>query len=476
MGTNDYPAPRLLVAGEWRTADAGTPVVNPATGEVLGQVPHATEADIDDALAASEAGFERWRRMAPADRGAVLHTAARLLRDRRDELASVICREMGKPLREAQVEIDTATGILDWNAEEGRRTYGRLIPGPGQRQQLVIQEPVGPVAAFAPWNAPLITPSRKISSALAAGCSVVIKPAEETPATALYLARALVDAGLPAGVLNVLFGDPAQISARLLTSPVTRALTFTGSTSVGKSLAGLAAAHMVRPVMELGGYSPVVVCGDADPEAVAAGAARAAYRNAGQVCTSPTRFFVDASIYDRFVDTLTSKVSALRTGNGMDDGTDMGPVTTPGRVDAIEALVADAVKHGAEVTTGGRRGPGPGYFWEPTVLTGINEECELSRVEPFGPIAWVSPFNDPSEAVRQANSVPFALAGYLFTRDAAGVRRLTAELECGAIAVNHWQVSGPETPFGGHKDSGFGSEGGSEGIAAFQQIKFVSEQ
>lgn len=476
MGADDYPAPRLLVAGEWRTTDTGTPVANPATGEVLGQVPHATEADIDDALAASEAGFASWRRMTPADRGAVLHTAARLLRDRRDQLASVICREMGKPLREAQVEIDTATGILDWNAEEGRRTYGRLIPGPGQRQQLVIQEPVGPVAAFAPWNAPLITPSRKISSALAAGCSVVIKPAEEAPATALYLAEALVDAGLPAGVLNVLFGDPAQISRRLLTSPVTRALTFTGSTGVGKSLAALAAAHMVRPVMELGGYSPVVVCGDADPEAVAAGAASAAYRNAGQVCTSPTRFFVDAGIYDRFVETLTSQVSALRTGNGMDAGTDMGPVTTPGRVDAIEALVADAVKHGAEVTTGGRRGPGPGYFWEPTVLTGINEECELSRVEPFGPIAWVSPFDDPAEAVRQANSVPFALAGYLFTRDAAAVRRLTADLECGAIAVNHWQVSGPETPFGGHKDSGFGSEGGIEGIAAFQQIKFVSEQ
>ena len=476
MGADDYPAPRLLVAGEWRTADTSTPVVSPATGDVLGQVPHATEADIDDALAASEAGFARWRRMTPADRGAVLHTAAGLLRDRRDRLASVICEEMGKPVREAQVEIDTATGILDWNAEEGRRTYGRLIPGPEQRQQLVIQEPVGPVAAFAPWNAPLITPSRKISSALAAGCSVVIKPAEETPATALFLAEALVDAGLPAGVLNVLFGDPAQISRRLLTSPVTRALTFTGSTGVGKSLAALAAAHMVRPVMELGGYSPVVVCGDADPEAVAAGAARAAYRNAGQVCTSPTRFFVDARIYDRFVETLTSKVAALRTGNGLDDGTDVGPVTTPGRLDAIEALVDDAVKHGAEVTTGGRRGPGPGYFWEPTVLTGINDECELSRTEPFGPIAWVSPFDDPAEAVRQANSVPFALAGYLFTRDAAAVRRLTAELECGAIAVNHWQVSGPETPFGGHKDSGFGSEGGIEGITAFQQIKFVSEQ
>jgi succinate-semialdehyde dehydrogenase/glutarate-semialdehyde dehydrogenase len=414
--------------------------------------------------------------MTPAARGEVIHAAARLLRDRRASLARVITREMGKPLREAQVEIDTATGILDWNAEEGRRSYGRVIPGPAGRQQLVLQEPVGPVAAFAPWNAPLITPSRKISSALAAGCPVVIKPAEETPATALFLAEALTDAGLPPGVLNVLFGDPAQISEQLLTSPVIRAVTFTGSTGVGKSLAALAAAHMVRPVMELGGYSPVIVCGDADPEAVATAAATAAYRNAGQVCTSPTRFFVDASVYDRFAATLTEKVAALRTGDGLDDATQVGPVATPARVDAIEALVRDAVKHGAEVTAGGRRGPGPGYFYEPTVLTGVNDDCELTRVEPFGPIAWVSPFDDPADAIRQANSVPFALAGYVFTRDAATVRRLSAELECGAIAVNHWQVSGPETPFGGHKDSGFGSEGGIEGIAAFQQIKFVSEQ
>jgi succinate-semialdehyde dehydrogenase/glutarate-semialdehyde dehydrogenase len=475
-GADGYPALRLLVGGEWRAAATTAPVLNPATEEVLGHVPNATEADIDDALAASEAGFRTWRRMTPADRGAVIHTAARLLRERRDYLAAVITKEMGKPLREAQVEIDTATGILDWNAEEGRRAYGRLIPGPEQRRQLVVQEPIGPVAAFAPWNAPLITPSRKISSALAAGCSVVIKPAEETPATALCLAEAFLEAGLPPGVLSVLFGNPAQISGRLLTSPVIRALTFTGSTGVGKSLASLAAAHMVRPVMELGGYSPVLVCGDADAAVVASAAARAAYRNAGQVCTSPTRFYVDAAIYDRFVDTLTREVAALRIGNGLADGTDIGPVTTSARVDAIEALVNDAVKHGAEVTTGGRRGPGPGYFWEPTVLTGVNDECELARVEPFGPIAWVSPFDDPQVAIRQANSVPFALAGYIFTRDAATVRQLSAELECGAIAVNHWQVSGPETPFGGHKDSGFGSEGGVEGIAAFQQIKFVSEQ
>jgi succinate-semialdehyde dehydrogenase / glutarate-semialdehyde dehydrogenase len=305
---------------------------------------------------------------------------------------------------------------------------------------------------------------------------VVIKPAEETPATALCLAEAFLEAGLPAGVLNVLFGNPAQISGLLLRAPAIRAVTFTGSTGVGKSLASLAAANMVRPVMELGGYAPVLVCADADPEAVAVGAARAAYRNAGQVCTSPTRFFVDASIYDRFVESLTSQVRALRVGNGLSEDTDIGPVTTPARVEAIEALVDDAVKHGAQVTAGGHRGPEPGYFWQPTVLTGVNDECELSRVEPFGPIATVTAFDTTESAIRLANSVPFALAGYIFTRDAAAVRRLTAELECGAIAVNHWQVSSPETPFGGHKDSGFGSEGGIEGIAAFQQLKFVSEQ
>jgi succinate-semialdehyde dehydrogenase/glutarate-semialdehyde dehydrogenase len=475
-GSGDYPGLRLLIDNQWRTSAVETPVLNPATEEVLGYVPHAAEGDIEDALAAGERGFQTWRRMAPDARGAIIHEAARLLRERRTFLATVITREMGKPLREALAEIETATGILDWNAEEGRRTYGRVIPGPGQRQQLVVQEPIGPVAAFAPWNAPLITPSRKISSALAAGCSVVIKPAEETPATALCLAEAFLEAGLPAGVLNVLFGNPAQISGRLLSSPSIRALTFTGSTGVGKSLASLAVANMVRPVMELGGYAPVLVCADADPEAVAAGAVRAAYRNAGQVCTSPTRFFVDASIYDRFVQTLTSHVRALRIGNGLSDGTDIGPVTTPGRVEAIASLVEDAVNHGAQVTAGGQRGPAPGYFWQPTVLTGVTDECELARVEPFGPIATVTAFDTTESAIRLANSVPFALAGYIFTRDAAAVRRLSAELDCGAIAVNHWQVSSPETPFGGHKDSGFGSEGGIEGIAAFQQLKFVSEQ
>ncbi|HEX3649126.1 MAG TPA: NAD-dependent succinate-semialdehyde dehydrogenase [Pseudonocardiaceae bacterium] len=472
----DYPDPRLLVDGRWRGSAAGSPVVDPATEQVIAEVPHATTDDIDAALAAAARGFETWRRTPVAERAAVMREAARLVRARADRFARVITLELGKPLAEARVEVGTAVGILEWNADEGRRTYGRVIPGPANRRQFVQAEPIGPVAAFAPWNAPLITPSRKISSALAAGCSVVIKPAEETPGTAVLLAQAYLDAGLPAGVLGVLFGEPARISERLLTSDVIRAVTFTGSTAVGRQLAGTAALHMKRAVMELGGHAPVLVCEDVSPEQVAAGAAKAAYRNAGQVCTSPTRFFVARSRYAEFLDALTDRVRALKLGNGFDAGTDIGPVAGERRLTAVDRLVADAVRHGARVTTGGRRREGTGYFYEPTVLADVGDDCEVSRVEPFGPLATVAAYDDLDTAIRRANSVPFGLAGYVFGNDAATVRRLGAELDCGAIAVNHWQVSGPETPFGGHRDSGFGSEGGIEGISAFQQLKFLSEQ
>ncbi len=475
-GVPDYPELRLLVGGERRTSAARIPVVDPATEELLGEVPCASTVDLEDAIAASEEGFAAWRRMPAVDRGTIIHEAARLLRERSSYVARVITREMGKPLREALAEIDTAAGILEWNAEEGRRTYGRVIPGPYGRRQLALHEPIGPVAAFAPWNAPLITPSRKISSALAAGCSVVIKPAEETPGTALCLAQVFQDAGLPAGVLNVVFGDPAQVSATLLASPVIRAVTFTGSTTVGKALAAQAAAGLKRAVMELGGHAPVLVCADVPADQVAAGAARAAYRNAGQVCTSPTRFFVDRRSYDQFVESLTRHVAALRVGNGLSAETDVGPLATARRLEAIERLIDDAVAHGAMIATGGRRLPCPGYFWQPTVLTSVTDECAISRVEPFGPVTTVEPYDDVDSAIRRANSVPFGLAGYIFAQDGPAIRRISAELDCGAIAVNHWQVSGPETPFGGHKDSGFGSEGGIEGISAFQQLKFVSEQ
>jgi succinate-semialdehyde dehydrogenase/glutarate-semialdehyde dehydrogenase len=471
-----YPDLGLLVDGSWRTTATSSPVVDPATEDVIAEVPHASPDDVNAALAAAARGFATWRALPVTERAAIIREAARLVRERSEDIARVITRELGKPLAEARVEVGTAAGILEWNADEGRRTFGRIIPGPQGRRQFVQPEPIGPVAAFSPWNAPLITPSRKISSALAAGCSVVIKPAEETPGTAVCLARAFQDAGLPAGVLNVVFGDPAAISQRLLTSDVVRAVTFTGSTVVGRALAGLAATNLKRAVLELGGHAPVVVCPDADLDTVAAGAAKAAYRNAGQVCTSPTRFFVHRSGYPAFLDSLTERVGALRLGNGFDDGTDIGPVASGKRLAAVEHLVADAVRHGARVTVGGERLDGPGYFYRPTVLADVGDDCEVAAVEPFGPLATVAPYDDIDSAIARANAVPFGLAGYVFGHDAATLRRLGDELDCGAVAVNHWQVSGPETPFGGHKDSGFGAEGGSEGIAAFQQLKFLSEQ
>lgn len=472
----DYPELRLFIGGAWVAGERTAAVIDPATEDTIGQVPIATAGDLAAALEAAAVGFAAWRRVAPADRAVVLHRAAELLRQRREKVARVVTLELGKPLREARVEVDTAAGHIEWSAEEGRRGYGRVIPGAAGERQLVLAEPIGPVAAFAPWNAPAITPARKISSALAAGCSVIIKPAEETPGTAICVAQAFADAGLPPGALNVLFGDPAHISGTLIASAVIRGITFTGSVRVGKLLAAQAAGQLKRTVMELGGHAPVIVCADAPVEEVAAGAARAAYRNAGQVCTSPTRFLVARPAYDRFVAALGSQVRALRLGNGFDEQADVGPVASQHRLAAIERLVEDARAKGARVVAGGRRRAGPGYFWEPTVLADVYAGCQVVTEEPFGPLAVVMPFEDVEDALRQANSLPLALAGYVFTQHSPTIRKLSDELDCGAIAVNHWKVSGPETPFGGHKDSGIGLEGGIEGVAAFQQAKFVTER
>jgi succinate-semialdehyde dehydrogenase/glutarate-semialdehyde dehydrogenase len=471
-----HPVPRLLIDGTWIEGVPGSQVVDPATEQVVAQVPRATDAEIDAALASTAKGFSAWRAMTPARRGEVIRAAAALVRDRVEDFAAVITTELGKPLREARAETLNAAAIIEWNADEGQRTYGRVIPGPAERRQLVVSEPVGPVAAFSPWNAPVQSPARKISSTLAAGCSVIIKPAEETPGAAVLLAQAFLDAGLPDGALTVLFGNPAHISGRLLDAPEIRAVTFTGSTAVGRVLAGAAGTRLKRAVMELGGYAPVVVCADAPIESVAAEAAVAANRNAGQVCTSPTRFLVDATVYEQFLDTFSARVAALTVGSGLDPATQVGPVATERRLAAVEHLVRDAQEHGAQVTAGGRRREGPGWFWEPTVLAGVGPDAAVAQEEPFGPISTVASFEHLDDAVAAANSVPFALAGYVFTAASATALELTTRLECGAIAVNHWQVSAPSTPFGGHKDSGFGAEGGSEGVAAFSTIKFVSEQ
>lgn len=451
-------------------------VIDPATEEAIGEAPHATVDDVTEALQATVQGFAVWRAMAPAERAELMAGGARLLRERREQIAHTITWELGKPLAESRAEVDLAAGHLQWNAEEGRRTYGRVIPGAAGRQQLVIREPIGPVAAFAGWNAPAVTPARKIGSALSAGCSVILKASEETPATACCLVGALVDAGIPSGVVNLVFGDPQQISQQLITADAIRGVTFTGSTTVGKSLASLAGGLLKRFVMELGGHAPVIVGPDVAVEDVADGAARAAFRNAGQVCTSPTRFLVHRDRYDAFVEALSERVRALPVGNGFDERTRVGPLANPRRLEAMANLVDDAVRRGARVTAGGRHLDGPGYFWEPTVLSDVDDDCMVAKVEPFGPVAVLSSWTDVDEVVRRANRPSVGLAAYVFTENHALARQLALEIECGALAINGWQVSSPESPFGGHKDSGNGSEGGVEGTAAFQMTKYIDDQ
>lgn len=473
-----YPELNLSIDGRLHSGQGrdSIDVIDPATQSTLGRLPVATREDIDSALDAAHRSFPLWRRTAPIERAAILRRAATLMRERTSLLAWLITRELGKPLAESEKEVATAAEMFEWAAEEARRAYGRIIPGrtPGIRQ-MAIPEPVGPVAAFSGWNAPAITPSRKIAGALAAGCSVVIKPSEETPAIALEIARALTDAGLPPGVLNMVFGNPGAISQQLIESPVIRMVTFTGSTEIGRELATMAARGLKRSTLELGGHAPVLVFDDADPEHAASTLLTAKLRNSGQICTSPTRMYVQQGIYARFVKSLSERAAAWRVGNGMDTGVQMGPMANPRRLAAMEAMVADASAHGARIATGGHRLDGPGWFWAPTVLQDVGIDCLAANVEPFGPMALVQPFTDMDEALSLANRLPFGLASYVFTRDIQTAQTASEGIESGVVCVNHCQASLPETPFGGVKDSGLGREGGVEGLQEFMQTKYISQ-
>lgn len=474
----DYPALKLLIDANWRDAAGRTsePVLNPSTGAVLGELPHATDADLDEALASSARGHEVWRKISPVERGRILQRAAASMLERAEYIASLITLELGKPIAESRVEVETAASIFNWNAEEGRRAYGRVIPSrhPNIRQ-IAVREPLGPIAAFAPWNAPAITPARKISSALAAGCSVIIKPSEETPATALAIAAALQEAGLPDGVLNVVFGDPAMISAKLVGSSVTRGITFTGSTQIGKQLGALAVQTMKRMTLELGGHAPVVIFGDVDPEAAALSAVSAKFRNSGQVCTSPTRFFVHESIHDRFAARLSGLADKIAVGDGFALSTKMGPLANARRVESMERFVEDARSRSIAVTAGGERCGNQGFFYRPTVLSNADDDCMASNVEPFGPLAVTAPFRSIDDAIRLSNRLPFGLASYVMTHDMRNSSVMAEAIQSGNVIVNHWQASLPETPFGGYRDSGIGSEGGIEGLQEFQTTKYVSQ-
>ena len=473
-----YVQSQLLIGGTWRAASDGRalPVIDPATEQAIGEVPYATADDVTEALEAAEQGFRVWRALAPGERAEVMIRAANLLRERRDQIAHTITLELGKPLNESLAEVDLAAAHLQWNAEEGRRTYGRIIPSAAGRQRLVTREPIGPIAGFSGWNAPAVTPSRKISSALSAGCSIILKASEETPATACCFVRALVDAGVPAGVVNLVFGDAQQIAQQLITADAVRGITFTGSTAVGKSLASLAAGLLKRFVMELGGHAPVIIGPDVSIDDVADGAARAAFRNAGQICTSPTRFFVHGRRYEEFVDAFAERAREVPVGNGFDEQVRVGPLANVRRLEAIAELVDDAIGRGARLVAGGRRVDRSGYFWEPTVLADVNDDCSVANVEPFAPVAVLSSWTDIDDVVRRANRLPVGLAAYVFTESHALARRLADDVDCGAIAINGWQVSVPESPFGGHKDSGIGSEGGVEGTSAFQVTKYIDDQ
>ena len=469
---------KLFIGGEFVGGGGRTtqPVIDPATGETLGELPHATAADLDRALQAAARSFPAWRALAPNVRGKILRKGADLMRERTERIASIATREEGKTLAEARWEVAMAADILDWYAEEGRRAYGRVLPQqrPGVRMT-VVKEPIGPVAAFAPWNFPLGNPARKIGAALGAGCTCILKPAEESPGSALEVARALVDAGLPAGVLSVVFGVPQQVSAHLIGSPVIRAISFTGSIPVGKQLMKLAAEGMKRTTMELGGHAPVLVFDDVDVDQVLDLSVGAKYRNAGQVCVSPTRYYVQEGIYRKFVEGFAARAKAWRVGNGLVESSQMGPLAHPRRLSSMESLLGDARQRNATFQAGGDRIAGKGNFWQPTVLSEVSNDARIMNEEPFGPVAIINPFADFDGAISQANRLPYGLAAYAFARSSRTVNLLGEQIEAGMIGINSYQISVPESPFGGVKESGHGSEEGIEGLDACLVTKFITE-
>jgi succinate-semialdehyde dehydrogenase / glutarate-semialdehyde dehydrogenase len=474
----EYPEIAMFIDGAWTAGSTGRgePIINPATEEVLGTVPHAGPPDLDRALEAAARGFEVWRDTALEARTAILLTAARLVRERAADIASIMTREQGKALGEAKGEVLRAAGIIQWDAEEGRRAYGRIIPVDAKSEIIVLRQPVGPVAAFTPWNFPAGSPLRKIAAALAAGCSIVLKASEEVPGTACAIVRCFQEAGVPPGVLNLVFGVPSEISERLIASPVIRFVAFTGSVPVGKHLAGLAAAVMKPNIMELGGHAPVIVCADADPVQAARASVLGKFINAGQVCTSPSRFLVHESLYDRFTAAFVEAAQAVVVGDGMEPKTQMGPLANIRRLKAVEALVADAVDRGAKVLCGGRKLGNRGFFYAPTVLTGVPDDAQMMTIEPFGPLAPLRPFGDLDDAIAVANRLPYGLAAYGFTRSSAVANKLARRLEAGIMSVNHVGGSVVEAPSGGVKESGYGREGGHEGLDGYLITKRVSHK
>jgi succinate-semialdehyde dehydrogenase/glutarate-semialdehyde dehydrogenase len=474
---SDYPQTQLFIDGAWRDGSNGRlSIVNPATDQIIGTVANAGRDDLEAALTTAASGFDIWRQVSAFDRAKLLHKAAQLLRDRVEKIATIMTIEQGKPIAESRAETLGAADIIDWFAEEARRAYGRVVPPRfAHVRQIVVKEPVGPVAAFSPWNFPLNQAVRKAAASLAAGCSILLKGPEETPASCAELVHAFADAGLPAGAFNLVYGNPADISNHLIAHPIVRKITFTGSTAVGKQLAALAGAHMKRMTMELGGHAPAIVFDDADLDVAVRILSGSKFRNAGQVCVAPTRFLVQENVYSRFLAGFVKAAEAIKVGNGLDAEVTMGPLANGRRVEAMEALTADAISHGGKIATGGERIGTGGNFYKPTVLTDVPLDARVLNEEPFGPIAVVSAFSTYESAISEANRLPYGLAAYAYTTSAKTSAALGRDVQSGMVSINHHGLALPELPFGGIKDSGYGSEGGTEAMESFLNAKLVTE-
>jgi succinate-semialdehyde dehydrogenase/glutarate-semialdehyde dehydrogenase len=472
-----YPNTQLMIGGQWQDAADGRTlaVVNPATGSEIGRVAHAGIADLDRALEAAQKGFEAWRDVSAAERSKTMRRAAALMRERAGEIAKILTQEQGKPLAEAKVEAMASADIIEWAAEEGLRVYGRIVQSRNLAvRQMVLKDPVGPVAAFTPWNFPINQAVRKIAAALATGCSIIVKAPEETPAAPAALVQAFIDAGLPPGVVGLVFGNPAEISEYLIAHPIIRKITFTGSTPVGKQLAALAGKHMKRVTMELGGHAPVIVAEDADVNLAVKAAGGAKFRNAGQVCISPTRFLVHESLRNDFAGALAKYAQGLKVGEGSGEGVQMGPLANSRRLTAMADFARDAVERGASIVAGGERIGEVGNFYAPTILNDVPLDAKVFNEEPFGPMAAIRPFNTLEEAIAEANRLPFGLAGYAFTSSLKNAHLLSQRLEVGMLWINQPAAPWPEMPFGGIKDSGYGSEGGPEALEAYLNTRSIS--
>jgi succinate-semialdehyde dehydrogenase / glutarate-semialdehyde dehydrogenase len=476
MSTNYEADLALFINGSWQIGEGRDlfPVVNPASGEAIAEVPMATPADLDAALAAAETGFALWRSTPVEQRAAVLKKAAALIRERAEAIATLLTLEQGKVIAEARAEVLSSAQMFDWFAEEAGRTYGRVLVRPAGQRALVIKQPVGPVAAFSPWNFPVYLMAKKLAPALAAGCSVIAKPPEETPGCTGALMRCLHDAGLPAGVAQLVHGVPDAVSRHLIASPVIRKISFTGSIPVGRHLMRLAADSLKRVTMELGGHAPVLVFEDCDLDKTLDMVVPQKFRNAGQVCVSPTRFYVQEAIYQRFVDGFAARTQQVTAGSGLDADSKMGPLANVRRPGAIAALVEDAAAKGARVMAGGKRG-NAGFFFQPTLLADVPDSADIMNNEPFGPVAVAAPFSTLEDAVAKANRLPYGLAAFAFTENLRTANLLGDGIESGMVGINTFAVSAADAPFGGVKDSGFGSEGGIEGMDSYMVTKAIHQ-